>query len=83
MPILAILTIVQAVFALAKTGILGYLEVKSVIEKYQDKEATVENIEALRLELLSAAQVSHAVDDPRIRELLAADGIDPETLRIT
>ena len=82
MEIVAILGIVQLVMALVKSGLIGYLEVKGAFEKYKDLEATPENIEALRNELLDAAHVGDAVDDPRIRKILLADGIDPEVLRI-
>ncbi len=55
---------------------------KQVTDKYGALPATAENIEAMRLELLDKAQIQQAVDDPRIREILTADGIDPESLRI-
>ena len=82
MEIIAILSIVSAVMALVKTGLLSYVEIKAVLDKYQNLPATPENIEAMRLDLLTQAQVPQAVDDPRIRAILIADGIDPESLRI-
>ena len=33
-------------------------------------------------QLLDKAQIQQAVDDPRIRAILTADGVDPELLRI-
>ena len=83
MEIVAIVSLISAIMALTRTGILSYIEVREVIKKYEALNATPENIEALRQELLSKAQVSQAVDDPTIRAILEADGIDPETLRIT
>lgn len=82
MEIIAIVSLVSAIMALVRTGILSYVEVREVLKKYETLPATPENIEALRLELLASAEMTHAVDDPRIRAILEADGIDPEVLRI-
>lgn len=82
MQIMLVLGVVQLVMALVRSGMLGYLEVKDAFKKYETLEATPANIEALRQELLTKAAIGDAVDDPRIRALLIADGIDPEILRI-
>lgn len=82
MEIIAIVSLVSAIMALVRTGILSYVEVREVLKKYETLPATPENIEALRLELLASAEMTQAVDDPRIRAILEADGIDPESLRI-
>lgn len=74
--------VIAAAISLVKTGLLSYVEIKATLDKYAALPATPENIEAMRLELLSKAHVTEAVDDPRIREILTADGIDPESLRI-
>jgi hypothetical protein len=83
MEIMAILSLVSAIMALVRTGATTYIEIRAQMEKYETLPATPENIEALRQELLSSAKMTSALDDPRIRALLEADGIDPETLRIS
>jgi len=82
MSLIAIMELVTLGIGLVKTGLLSYLEVKGVLAKYQDKAATPENVEAARQELLAAAKIPQAVDDPKIRALLEEIGVDPETLRI-
>ena len=82
MSLIAIMELVTLGIGLVKTGLLSYLEVKGVLAKYQDKAATPENVEAARQELLAAAKIPQAVDDPQIRKLLEEIGVDPETLRI-
>lgn len=82
MEIVAIISIVSAVLALIRTGAATYVEIQGVLKKYEALPATAANIEALRQELLDNAVLADAVDDPRIREMLVADGIDPESLRL-
>jgi len=77
-----IISLVTAGIALVKMGLLSFVEVKAVLDKYQALEATPANIEAARQELLTAAHIPQAVDDPAIRAELQKLGIDPETLRI-
>ncbi len=80
--IMTIIGIVAGAMSLVRQGLLTAAEFKQVTDKYGALPATAENIEAMRLELLDKAQIQQAVDDPRIRAILAADGIDPESLRI-
>lgn len=82
MEIMVILSIVSAVMAIVRSGALTYVEVSAKLKEYENLPATPENIEKLRQELLTEAKMTAAVDDPRIRAILIADGIDPETLRI-
>ncbi|MBI4571796.1 MAG: hypothetical protein HY713_00730 [candidate division NC10 bacterium] len=82
MSLAAIVELVTLGIGLVKSGLLAYAEVKGVLAKYKEKEATAENIEAARQELLAAAKIPQAVDDPQIRTLLEEIGVDPETLRI-
>ncbi len=76
------LALLPIIFTIVKEGTLGFLEVKNILSKYEGKEATPQNIAAAKKELLEAARLTHAVDDPRIRQLLQDAGVDPEDLRV-
>jgi hypothetical protein len=82
MEIMAILSIVSVVMAIVRSGAMTYIEVTGMMKKYEALPATLENIETMRQELLTAAKMTSALDDPRVRALLEADGIDPDSLRI-
>lgn len=83
MPLAAIFELVTLGIGLVKAGLLSYIEVKGTLAKYASLEATPANVEQARLDLLAAAKLPQAVDDPAIRKLLVDIGIDPESLRIT
>ena len=78
MGILAIAQLVFAVLAAVKTGTMTVLEIRAMFKKYQTLQATPENIEKLRNEILDAAKRKLPKDDPAIRAQLEADGFNPE-----
>jgi len=77
-----LIALIPTLFTIIREGVLTYVQVQGILQKYASLEPTPANIELARVELLNAAKLTHAVDDPRIRAMLEAEGIDPETLRI-
>ena len=78
MPILLIFQLVMAVLGALKTGAMTVLEIKAMFKKYEGKQATPENIETLRNEILDAAKRKLPKDNPAVRAQLIADGFNPE-----
>ena len=78
MGILVIAQLVFAVLAALKTGALTVLEIRAMFKKYEALQATPENIEKLRNEILDAAKRKLPKDDPAVRAQLIADGFNPE-----
>ena len=78
MGFLAILQIVMALLALVKTGTMTILEIRAMFKKYEALEATPENIEKLRNEILDAARRKLPKDDPAVRAQLIRDGFNPD-----
>jgi len=62
-------------------GLLSAAKVKEIFTKYPENP-TPEDIEAVRLEILSEAFRGLARNDPRVKEILAAEGIDPDAIGI-
>ena len=78
MGFLAILQIVMALLALVKTGTMTILEIRAMFKKYEALEATPENIEKLRNEILDSARRKLPKDNPAVRAQLIADGFNPD-----
>ena len=78
MGFLAILQIVMALLALVKTGTMTILEIRAMFKKYEALEATPENIEKLRNEILDSARRKLPKDNAAVRAQLIADGFNPD-----
>jgi len=76
------LALLPLVITLVQRFFLSTEAVKNILGSFADKPATSENIEAARKALLDAAKLSSPLDDVEIRQLLEADGINPDSLRI-
>lgn len=79
--VLAAIQLALVVAGLVQTGLVSLAQLKVALgafgEKWATQEATPENIEAARLELLAFSGYPNALDDPYIRERLAEIGIEP------
>ena len=78
MGFLGIVQLILAILAAIKTGAMTILELKALFKKYKDLEATPENIEKMRQEILDSARRKLPKDDPAVRAQLRKDGFDPE-----